>query len=96
MLAGLGYFFGDFIVGGLGSGSVLGINDAYRYTVVYHAISINERFFPSDPSVSLPRAWVEEGFATPLSAVIVLFLYGATLAVISILLFRRQDLTAKT
>jgi ABC-type transport system involved in multi-copper enzyme maturation permease subunit len=96
MLAGLGYFFGDFIVGGLGSGSVLGINDAYRYTVVYHAISINERFFPSDPAVSLPRAWIEDGIATPLSAVIVLLLYGAILAVISILLFRRQDLTTKT
>lgn len=96
MLAGLGYFFGDFIVGGLGSGSVLGVNDAYRYTVAYHAISINEQFFPSDPSVSLPRAWIEDGFATPVSAVIVLLLYGAVLAVISILLFRRQDLTTKT
>ena len=96
MLAGLGYFFGDFIVGGLGSGSVLGINDAYRYTVVYHAISINERFFPSDQAVSLPRTWIEDGIATPLSAVIVLLLYGAILAVISILLFRRQDLTTKT
>ncbi|KPK93704.1 MAG: hypothetical protein AMJ88_06840 [Anaerolineae bacterium SM23_ 63] len=96
MLAGLGYFFGDFIVGGLGSGSVLGVNDAYRYTVVYHAISINEQFFPSDPSVSLPRAWIEDGFATPLSAVLVLFLYGLALAAISVLLFRRQDLTTKT
>lgn len=96
MLAGLGFFFGDFIIGGLGSGKVLGVNDAYRYTVVYHAISINEQFFPSDPSVSLPRAWIEFGFATPLKAVIMLLLYGATLAVISILLFRRQDLTTRT
>jgi ABC-type transport system involved in multi-copper enzyme maturation permease subunit len=96
MLAGLGYFFGDFIVGGLGSGSVLGVNDAYRYTVAYHAISINEQFFPSDPSVSLPRAWIADGFATPLSAMIVLILYGAMLAVFSILLFQRQDLTTKT
>lgn len=96
MLAGLGYFFGDFIVGGLGSGSVLGVKDAYRYTLVFHAISINERFFPSDPAVSLPRAWIEDGLATPMSAVIVLILYGAMLAVLSILLFRRQDLTTKT
>ncbi|UCF59652.1 MAG: ABC transporter permease [Anaerolineaceae bacterium] len=96
MLAGLGYFFGDFIVGVLGSGEVLGVNDAYRYTVVYHAISINELFFPSDPAVSLPRAWIEDGLATPLSAVIVLILYGAILAVLSILLFHRQDLTTKT
>jgi ABC-type transport system involved in multi-copper enzyme maturation permease subunit len=96
MLAGLGFFFGDFIVGGLGSGQVLGVNDAYRYTVVYHAISINELFFPSDPTVSLPRAWIEHGLSAPMSAVIVLILYGAMLAVLSILLFRRQDLTTKT
>jgi ABC-type transport system involved in multi-copper enzyme maturation permease subunit len=96
MLAGLGYFFGDFIVGGLGSGSVLGVDDAYRYTVSYHAININEQFFPSDPSVSLPRAWIGDGFSTPLNAVIVLLLYGALLAVASILIFRRQDLTTKT
>lgn len=96
MLAGLGYFFADFIVGGLGSGKLSGVEDAYRYTIAYHAISINELFFPSDPSVSLPRAWIEDGFAAPLSAVIVLFLYGALLAVLSILLFRRQDLTTRT
>jgi ABC-type transport system involved in multi-copper enzyme maturation permease subunit len=95
MLAGLGYFFGDFIIGGLGSGSVLGVNDVYRCTVAYHAISINERFFPSDPSVSLPRAWIEDGFATPLNAMIVLLLYGAMLTLISVILFRRQDLTTK-
>ena len=96
MLAGLGYFFGDFIVGGFGSGSVLGVGDAYRYTIAYHAISITERIFPSDPSVSLPRAWVENGFANPTSAVIVLILYGAALTVISVLLFRRQDLMTKS
>jgi ABC-type transport system involved in multi-copper enzyme maturation permease subunit len=96
MLAGLGYFFGDFIVGGLGSGNLLGVDNAYRYTVAHHAISINELFFPSDPSVSLPRAWIEDGFTDPVRAVIVLILYGAGLAVISILLFRRQDLMTKT
>jgi ABC-type transport system involved in multi-copper enzyme maturation permease subunit len=96
MLAGLGFFFGDFIVGGIGSGGVLGVKYAYRYTVIYHAISINELFFPSDPTVSLPRAWIEDGLATPLSAVIVLILYGVILTVLSILLFRQQDLTTKT
>jgi ABC-type transport system involved in multi-copper enzyme maturation permease subunit len=95
MLAGLGYFFADFIVGGLGSGSFLGVKDAYRYTIAYHAISINELFFPSDPSVSLPRAWMNTGLANPTSAVIVLLLYGAVLAGVSILLFQRQDLMAK-
>jgi ABC-type transport system involved in multi-copper enzyme maturation permease subunit len=95
MLAGLGYFFADFIVGGFGSGSVLGMNDAYQYTITYHAISINEQFFPSDPSVSLPRAWIEDGFANPTSALVVLFLYGIVLVAVSILLFHRQDLMAK-
>jgi len=96
MLAGPSYFFGDFIIGGLGSGDVLGVDDAYRYTVAYHAISITEKFFPSDTSVSLPRAWVEDGFANPTSVMIVLLLYGAVLAVISILLFQHQDLMAKS
>ncbi len=96
MLAGLGYFFGDFIVGGLGSGSVLGVSDAYRYTIAYHAISINELFFPSDPAVSLPRAWIDAGLANPTSAVAVLLFYGAVLAGISIFLFQRQDLMAKS
>jgi ABC-type transport system involved in multi-copper enzyme maturation permease subunit len=95
MLAALGYFFADFIVGGLGSGSFLGVKDAYRYTIAYHAISINELFFPSDPSVSLPRAWMNTGLANPTSAVIVLLLYGAVLAGVSIFLFQRQDLMAK-
>ena len=96
MLAGLGYFFFDFIVGGLGSGSVLGVHDAYRYTIAYHAISVNELFFPSDPSVSLPRAWVGTGLANPVSAIVVLLFYGAVLAGISIFLFQRQDLMAKS
>lgn len=95
LLAGLGYFFLDFFIGGLGSGSVLGVDDAYRYTVTYHAISIYERLFPFNPSVSLPRTWVEEGFANPGRAVLVLLFYGMALSVVSILFFRRQDLMAK-
>ncbi len=95
MLAGLGYCFGDFAVAGIGSGSLLGVDDAYRYTVAYHAISITERIFPSDPNVSLPRAWAANGFADPTSAMIVLFLYGAVLTAVSVLLFRRQDLMGK-
>jgi ABC-type transport system involved in multi-copper enzyme maturation permease subunit len=95
MLAGLGYFFVDFTVGGIGTGSLLGVGDAYRYTVSYQAISIMERFFPSDPSISLPRAWIEQGFTSPGSAMIVLFFYGAMLTVVSVLIFQRQDLMAK-
>ncbi|NIM95935.1 MAG: ABC transporter permease subunit [Anaerolineales bacterium] len=95
MIAGLGYFFADFVVGGLGSGKVLGIDNAFQYTVTYYAISILEQFFPTDPSVSLPRGWVEEGFADPGWSVILLMLYGTVLASIAILSFRRQDLLTK-
>ena len=96
MLAGLGYFFSDFFVGGVGSGSVLGVDDAYRYTVTYHALSILEQFFSSDPHLSLPRAWAEGGGANPGRAVVALLLYGAGITVVSLLLFHRQDLMAKT
>ena len=40
MFAGIGYFFVDFAIGGLGSGSAFGIENAYQYTVIYRAISI--------------------------------------------------------
>jgi len=92
LFAGLGYFFLDFFVGGIGSGSLLGVEDAYRYTVIYRAISIMERFFPYDPDVSLPRSWVDRGFADPGSATISLLLYGALFLGISILIFKQQDL----
>ena len=96
MLAGIGYFLIDFSIGGIGSGGVLGVRGAYRFTVTYHMISLMERLFPSDPTVSLPRAWIGQGFASPLSAVILLLLYGFMLTIASILLFQRQDLMAKT
>ena len=96
MLAGIGYFLIDFSVGGIGSGRVLGVQDAFQYTVSYHMISLMDRLFPSDPTVSLPRAWIGHGFASPTSAVIVLLFYGAVLSIISILIFQRQDLTAKS
>jgi hypothetical protein len=95
MLAGLGYFFFDFIIGGLGSGQLLGIKDAYRYTVAYYAISILEKVFPTDPALSLPRAWIEGGFAHPTRALAVMFLYGVGFAGLSIFLFRQQDLMVK-
>ncbi|KPK88300.1 MAG: hypothetical protein AMJ88_19255 [Anaerolineae bacterium SM23_ 63] len=65
------------------------------WDLAYHAISINELFFPSDPSVSLPRAWIEVGVADPARAVMILFFYGSVLVLISILFFQRQDLTTK-
>jgi ABC-type transport system involved in multi-copper enzyme maturation permease subunit len=95
MLGGIGSFFLDFSIGGIGSGNVLGIKDAFRYTITYHAISIMEKLFPSDPSLSLPRAWANQGFATPSQAVTVLFLYGVGVTMLAIFLFQRQDLMAK-
>lgn len=96
MLTGLGYFIADFFVGGIGSGSVFGVKDAYRYTFTYHALSIFERFFPSDPYLSIPRAWVGAGFDDPWHALFILLLFGVTLTAASILIFHRQDLMAKT
>jgi ABC-type transport system involved in multi-copper enzyme maturation permease subunit len=96
MLTGLGYFFADFFVGGIGSGSILGVKDAYRYTFTYHALSIFERFFTSDPRLSIPRAWFGAGFDDPWHALFILLLIGVTLSAASIFLFRRQDLMAKT
>ena len=95
MLGGIGSFFLDFFIGGIGSGKVFGVEDAYRYTITYHAISIMEKLFPSDPSISLPRAWAEQGFANPLEAVFALLLYGVGVTMLTIFLFQRQDLMAK-
>jgi ABC-type transport system involved in multi-copper enzyme maturation permease subunit len=95
LFAGLGYFFLDFFVGGIGSGRLLGVEDAYRYTVIYRTISIMDRFFPHDPDVSLPRSWVERGFADPTGAALSLLLYGLFIISISIFIFQRQDLMVK-
>ncbi|OGO18078.1 MAG: hypothetical protein A2Z14_07570 [Chloroflexi bacterium RBG_16_48_8] len=96
MLGGIGSFFLDFFIGGVESGNVFGMEDAFRYTITYHAISIMEKLFPSDPITSLPRAWAEQGFASPTQAAIVLTLYGVGITFLSTLLFRRQDLMAKS
>jgi hypothetical protein len=95
MLGGIGSFFLDFFIGGIGSGSVFGVEDAYRYTITYHAVSILEKVFPSDQSISLPRAWAEQGFANPSQAILVLLLYGTGITFLTIFLFRRQDLLAR-
>ena len=95
MLTGLGYFFADFFVGGIGSGSILGLKDAYRYTFTYRALSIFERFFPSGPSLSIPRAWSSAGFDDPWHALFILLLFGVGLTAMSIFIFQRQDLMAK-
>jgi ABC-type transport system involved in multi-copper enzyme maturation permease subunit len=95
MLGGIGAFFLDFFIGGLGSGNVFGIEDAYSYSITYHAISIMEKLFPSNPSLSLPRAWAEQGFDDPLRAGLVLIFYGLGITMLACFLFSRQDLSAK-
>jgi ABC-type transport system involved in multi-copper enzyme maturation permease subunit len=95
MLAGLGYFFIDLFLGGMGPADLLGIRRIYRYTIMYNTRGILEKLFPSDPMLSLPRSWSEEGFADPWSALAFLLLYGCALVLVSIFLFRRQDLKMK-
>jgi ABC-type transport system involved in multi-copper enzyme maturation permease subunit len=91
MLAGLGAFLGDFFVGGLR----LVQTEAYRYTVSYHALSLLERCFASDPRLRMSAAWSASALASPARATAVLLLYGCALTLAAVLLFRRQDLTAK-
>ncbi len=92
MLAGLGFFFVDFTVGGLGIGDLLGIADPHHYTMTYYALSVYERLFPSDPAVSLPRAWAGEPLIEAQHALIILFLYGVGATALAIAAFNRQDL----
>jgi ABC-type transport system involved in multi-copper enzyme maturation permease subunit len=89
MLGGLGYFLTDFYVGGLW----LAETDWYRYTVSYHALTVLERFFPSDPH--LATTWQSGIEASSAWAVLVLLAYGCALTLASILIFQRQDLTTK-
>ena len=89
MLGGLGYFLADFYVGGLW----LGETEWYLYTVSYHALTILEGFFPSDPH--LATTWQSGSEAASAWAVVVLLAYGCALTLGSILIFQRQDLTTK-
>jgi ABC-type transport system involved in multi-copper enzyme maturation permease subunit len=92
MLAGFGSFLGDFYVGGLRMADT----NAYRYTVTYHALSLLERCFTSDPHMRMSDAWLSPGgMVEPGRAVTVLLLYGCAFTLAAILLFRCQDLTAK-
>jgi ABC-type transport system involved in multi-copper enzyme maturation permease subunit len=92
MLAGLGYFFADFIVGGFGIGDLLGIADPHTYTMTYYALNVYERLFPSDPTLSLPRAWAGEPLIEAQHALIILLLYGVGATATAIVAFNRQDL----
>jgi ABC-type transport system involved in multi-copper enzyme maturation permease subunit len=91
MLAGLGAFLGDFFVGGLRFVQT----EAYRYTVSYHALSLLERCFPSDPGLRMSAAWSTSNLASPGRAIAVLLLYGCAITLAAVLLFRRQDLMEK-
>jgi hypothetical protein len=63
-----------------------------RYTISYHAISLVERSFASDPHMRMATTWTRETLATPGRAVAVLLLYGCAITLAAILIFRRQDL----
>lgn len=91
MLAGLGGFLGDFVVGGLRVVQ----SAAYRYTVSYHALSLLERCFPTDPRLRMSGAWTPVEPASPARAIAVLLLYGCAITLAAIFLFRRQDLMGK-
>ena len=95
MLAGLGSFLGDFYVGGWGFGP--SGTDARCYTVTFHARSLLERCFASDPHLRGANAdWLSQGgLADPGRAVIVLLIYGCAFTLAAILIFQRQDLTVK-
>lgn len=92
MLAGLGYFLADFIVGAIGFRSLLGFVGTHRYTMTYFALSVYEHIFPSDPTVSLPRIWAGEPLIAPQFALLILILYGAGITAAAIAIFNRQDL----
>jgi len=95
MLAGLGYFCADFILGGLASTDAFGVENIFRFTFTYHALGILESLFPSDLSFGLPRSWMEYGYADPVSGVVYILFLGCALILISVMLFRRQDLATK-
>lgn len=95
MLAGLGYFLADFLIGGLGLVDTGGLGDVYRYSMTYYAFSILQRTFPQDPNLGLPRAWAQEGLTGAGEAAFALLLYGVVLTLAAILIFRRQDVVEK-
>ncbi len=88
----LGSFMVDFYYGGLSMADT----DTYRYTVTYHALSLLKRWFESDPHLSLSGALTELGLAEPGRALALLLLYGCGFTLAAILIFRRQDLMAKS
>jgi ABC-type transport system involved in multi-copper enzyme maturation permease subunit len=93
MLAGLGAFTVDFAVGDLGAAGA----QAHRYTVTHHALSLLTRCFEADTigTRTSGQLW-ETTRADPLVALAVLMVYGCGLTLVTILVFRRQDLTRKT
>jgi ABC-type transport system involved in multi-copper enzyme maturation permease subunit len=92
MLVGLGSFIVDFYFGSLSTADT----GVYRYTTIYHARSLLERWFESDPGLSVSYTLVAHGLAQPAQALAVLFLYGCGFALAAILIFRRQDLMARS
>jgi ABC-type transport system involved in multi-copper enzyme maturation permease subunit len=92
MLVGLGSFMVDFYYGSLSVADT----GVYRYTTIYYARSLLERWFESDPGLSMSYTLAAHGLAEPVQALAVLLLYGCGFTLVAILIFRRQDLTAKS
>lgn len=92
MLAGLGAFLGDFVVGGLRFVQA----EAYRYTASHHALSLLERCFPTAITTRMSATWTPVELASPGRAVAVLLLYGGVLTLTAVLIFQRQDMMRKT
>jgi hypothetical protein len=92
MLAGLGSFLADVFPGTLGITST----DASRYSVTTHAFSLLESCFRSNLGLRTSGVLAKHGLREPGQALVVLFLQGCGLTLAAILLFRCQDLMAKS
>jgi ABC-type transport system involved in multi-copper enzyme maturation permease subunit len=92
ILGGLGFFFIEYFLGGMGPAELLGVQDIYRYTITYRALGLLARLFPSDPKLGLLRSWAASDFVEPGPAVAFMLIFGCGLTLLAILVFQQQDL----
>jgi ABC-type transport system involved in multi-copper enzyme maturation permease subunit len=93
MLAGLGVFMADFYFGTLSAVD----SGTYRYAVTYHALSLLARCLNSESAgMRVPGTLAGYSLAQPGRALTVILLYGCGLTLLAILVFRQQDLVAKS
>ena len=89
ILAGLGVFLADFLLGGLS----IFPSDLYRYTVSYHALSLLARHVASGTGLAASLGGYE--WSTPGRALLVLLVYGCGLTLGAVFVFHWQDLMLK-